>query len=297
MGILDVFRTRDVLYFPGCVCFHRYKERFELYQEIFSKLGVKFRVFDEYTCCGLEALEAGYESHARRLARKNLQLFQDGGVSEIITTSPNCLKMFLYEYPEFLPDWDIEVVNVWKLLIDRLESKHRLIKNKAMETVTFHDSCYLGRGCGIYDEPRKILELIGYEVKEMDNFREDSFCCGSCGGLVVVNPKLAGKVARERVLQAKRIGVKKMIVCGFENYDLMKRNCSGTGVEVLELSEVLGLALGIEVEESVKEEYIDGEDEVLDGEDRIVSEAKANVRLQEELKEGDRYSEVDDDRL
>ena len=50
-----------------------------------------------------------------------------------------------------------------------------------MEVVTYHDSCYLGRNCGIYEVPRNILKLIGYQIKEMDNSKENSFCCGSCG--------------------------------------------------------------------------------------------------------------------
>ena len=63
-----------------------------------------------------------------------------------------------------------------------------------MEVVTYHDSCHLGRCCSIYDEPRKILELIGYNVKELHNSRVNSICCGSCGGLARTNPGLANQV-------------------------------------------------------------------------------------------------------
>jgi Fe-S oxidoreductase len=155
--------------------------------------------------------------------------------------------------------------------LERLQNKHKLIKYKAMEIVGFHDSCYLGRYCGIYDEPRKILELVGYEVRELPDSRENSLCCGSCGGLPFFNPQLASRLAKERILQAKRLGIRKLIVCSFENYDLLKNNSDGS-VEILELSEVLALALGIKVKEEV-------------GEGQILEEAKANIELAEELKE------------
>ena len=161
-----------------------------------------------------------------------------------------------------------------------------------MDFVTFHDNCYLGRYCGIYNAPRKILELIGYEVKEMDNSKENSFCCGSCGGLIFSNPDLANKIAKERVLHAKRIGVKKMVVVGFENYDLLKKNIGNSGVEILEFSDVLASALGIGVDK-FDDEPIEEEEKILDvneaSEKKVLAETKANMRLREELKDEDYY--------
>jgi len=141
-----------------------------------------------------------------------------------------------------------------------------------MEVVTYHDPCYLGRYCKVYEEPRKILELIGYDIREMDNSKENSFCCGSCGGLPRISPVLANKIAEERILQVKRIGLKEMIVVGFENYSLLKNNSKD--IEVLELSEVLANALGIK--------KIDTLEEPIEGEERILLETKANIRLQDE---------------
>jgi len=278
MGLFSRFRTSNTLYFPGCLTFFKFKENFELYKKIFSKLGLNFKVINKQICCGLPIIEAGYEQEARRLARTNFDVFKEEKIKEIITNSPCCYKMFLQDYPKILPDWDVEIKNMWEIILNKLENKPHLIKYKAMQTATYHDSCYLGRYCGIYDAPRKILEIIGYEIKEMSDSRENSLCCGSCGGLTRTNPKLADEIAKERILQAKRIGMKKIIVSSLANYQLLKRNAPEIGVKILEFSEVLALALGIKIkEQDITEEELE--------EKKIILDAKENIQLEEEIKE------------
>ena len=188
--------------------------------------------------------------------------------------------LFVKNYPEILPYWDIEVVNIWKIILDKLIKKRWIVKENN-EIVTFHDSCYLGRYCGIYDEPREILELLGYEIKEMDNNRESSYCCGSCGGLARTSPELASKIAKERILHAKRIGVSKMIVAGFENYSLLKDNVGNTGIIVYELGQILADAIGIE--------YINPNKDNMDMEDKISVKTKENMQLKNEVINKDLY--------
>jgi len=256
MGIFSILGLEklDTLYYPGCMTYFKHKDNYELYKKIFSKLGIKTAWSENIICCGLPALEMGYEGEARKLARKKFELLKENGIKKIITNCPGCYKMFKHNYSEFLPDWNIEVTDIWKLILEKLMNKPKLIKYRADEKVTYNDSCYLGRYCGIYDEPRKILELIGYAIEEICDSRENSICSGSCGSLVIINLELADRIARQRLLQAKRTGVKKIIVSSMKNYDLLKKNAEGLGIEVLELSDVIAVALGIKIKEKAVEE-------------------------------------------
>jgi len=293
MGLFSFFVKSGNVYFPGGMTYYKHRDIYELYQKIFYKLGIGFNVLDEFVSCGIEAMESGYENEARKLARKNFSLIKDNGFHGIITTSPECYKMFLKHYPDIIFDWNISVLNTWGLILRELQRKPRLIKNPAMEEVCFQDNCYLGRGCGIYEEPRRILEVLGYEIVELHNSYEDSLCCGSCGGLTRTNLELANKIAREKILQVKRLGVKKLIVNSVENYDLLKKNEGELGVEVLELSGVLAEALEIQRVKFEKDEEVMGEED-------IYLEAKANEKLIEELEEedlSDEMEDLEDDRL
>jgi Fe-S oxidoreductase len=278
MGIFSILGLEkpDTLYYPGCMTYFKHKDNYEAYKKIFSKLGIKTLWSENIICCGLPAFEMGYEGEARKLARKKFELLKENGIKRIITNCPGCYKMFKQNYPEFLPDWDIEVVDVWRLILEKLINKPKLIKNGTEEKVTYDDSCYLGRYCGIYDEPRKILELIGYTIEEICDSRENSICAGSCGSLTIINPELADKIARQRLLQAKRTGAKKIIVASMQDYDLLKKNSEGLGIEVLELSGVLAKALNIQFSKEAKEEITEEPEEK-----ELTADAESDKKIEE----------------
>jgi len=51
--------------------------------------------------------------------------------------------------------------------------------------VTFHDSCNVARGMGMFDEPRYVVQNVCNHFYEMpaNTIREQTFCCGSGSGL------------------------------------------------------------------------------------------------------------------
>lgn len=65
--------------------------------------------------------------------------------------------------------------------------------------VRYHDSCKLGRGLGLYDEPRAVLTaILGRAPEELEDRRELSRCSGAGGALPTSHPELARGIAAAR---------------------------------------------------------------------------------------------------
>ena len=60
----------------------------------------------------------------------------------------------------------------------------RIKVDKTMNTtpVTFHDSCNNARSCGLFEEPRELLQLVCTDFKEMYPNRAENYCCTGGGG-------------------------------------------------------------------------------------------------------------------
>jgi Fe-S oxidoreductase len=62
------------------------------------------------------------------------------------------------------------------------EGRIRVDKTKNTTPVTFHDSCNNARSCGLFEEPRELLNLVCTDFREMYPNRSENFCCTGGGG-------------------------------------------------------------------------------------------------------------------
>ena len=71
-----------------------------------------------------------------------------------------------------------------------IEASHGFLKagklkmdpSKNPGAYTYHDPCNLGRGAGLYDEPRALLKAAVETFVEMTPNRQMNYCCGGGGG-------------------------------------------------------------------------------------------------------------------
>lgn len=151
---------------------------------------------DGGVCCGRPLKLSGEVDSARKMIDYNKELFRKHGISTLVTSCPICLRVFREEY-----DLEgIEVLHHSEYILRLMRQGRLRVGYSSERTFTYHDPCELGRGSGIYDEPRAVIEAVGV-LAEPDHTRKDALCCGSSVANTVINDAqqltIAQGVARE----------------------------------------------------------------------------------------------------
>jgi len=245
-------QTPEVLFWVGCAGSFdaRAQKITKAFATILEKAGVSFAILGkEEACTGDPARRAGNEFMFQMMAYQNIQILNGYAIKKIVTTCPHCFNILKNEYPVLGGQY--EVIHHTQFLQELIEQGKIKISDSNEwkgKSITYHDSCYLGRANEIYEAPRKVLESLDLELREMKRCKSKGLCCGAGGAQMFKEEEKGDKrVNMERAEEA--IATDAAFVasaCPFCNTmltDGIKNRSEEVKTEVLDIAEIIAKAI------------------------------------------------------
>ena len=176
--VSDINKER-IIYFAGCMTGLTPGIRKSM-EAILKKADIDYEMMDRDggICCGRPMLMTGRIEPAMQMVKKNTNIIRASGATTLLLSCPICYKIFKEQYKLE----GIEIIHHTEF-IDRLIAQGRLKISATDRKYVYHDPCELGRGCNVYEQPRKVIAAIG-ELTEAGKNRKESICCGGSLGSI-----------------------------------------------------------------------------------------------------------------
>jgi Fe-S oxidoreductase/FAD/FMN-containing dehydrogenase len=247
-------RSKNV-YFAGCTASYVENDIGMATVRLLDAAGIDFCYLGEKeSCCATPMLVAGkWELFVETMA-KNIQAVVDAGADTVISSCPACDLMWRHVYPVWAQkhgiEYKITAKHYSQVVTEKIEAGEFQFPENDMEptTVTWHDSCHIGRASGIYDPPRDLIQAIpNVNFVEMSHNREDAHCCGSVLTLIK-DPLVAHEIGKIRLDEATEAGADKVLaLCPCCEFQLrVSADKKQVPVEVVDLARFSASSLGYE---------------------------------------------------
>lgn len=211
---LPVDRPASVAFFVGCT--PSYVRR-TLARDTFAVLaasGLDFTLLGDEWCCGHPFMAAGQRERAAEVMRHNLEALKALGVERVVFECPGCMRAFRDDVPAVLGEpLPFEISHVTQEIARQLHDGRLCFDIYQSGTVvTYHDPCTLGRGLGLYDAPRSIIEAMpGMRLTEMPRHGRDAYCCGAGSFVRYDFPAFTDRTGDERLREAEATGAQVLL--------------------------------------------------------------------------------------
>ena len=213
-----------------------------------DKAGIDYACLgNEETCTGDSARRMGNEYLFQMMAQQNKETFEQYSFKKIVTQCPHCFTTLKNDYAEM--GIELDVVHHSQFIDDLIKADKIDPKPYIDEDITFHDPCYLGRHNDEYDAPRNVLQSVLNKgsIKEMEQSKSESFCCGAGGGNMWYEIKTGERINQNRVKQAVSTDAKTVAAaCNFCNImleDGVKTTGNENNINVLDIAEIVSKGL------------------------------------------------------
>ena len=212
----------------------------------FSYLGEK------ESCCAIPMLVAGKWDVFEGTMRRNIHAVKEAGADTVVSSCPACDMMWRQVYPVWAKklniDYGITARHYSEVIAEKIKSGQFVFpkKNGQSVTVTWHDSCHIGRVSHVFEPPRDLIKAMpNVNLVEMSHNREEAHCCGSVLTLIK-DPPVAAEIGQTRLEEALETGATKVLsLCPCCQFQLrVTADKKKVPLEVVDLARFAASSLG-----------------------------------------------------
>jgi L-lactate dehydrogenase complex protein LldF len=184
--------------FASCLVDRVLPEAGEALARILRAAGYRVEFPRDQWCCGLICSNAGDFERGSALFQRLVRALADSA-GPIVTPSASCFGAVTLDSIEWGPDPEAAATvrarlrDSTRFSLELLESRPELVRppDHPRTRVAYHDSCQSKRQLGLFSEPRRLLELAGYEVVDLP---DTAACCGFGGTFLLDWPRVADRM-------------------------------------------------------------------------------------------------------
>ncbi|MDM8000467.1 MAG: FAD-binding and (Fe-S)-binding domain-containing protein, partial [Dehalococcoidia bacterium] len=203
----------STVYFAGCTASYVENDIGMATVRLLDAANVDFSYLGEKeSCCAIPMLVAGKWDVFEGTMRRNIKAVKDAGADTVVCSCPACDMMWRQVYPVWAKklniDYGIKARHYSEVLAEKIKSGELVFPKKDGEslTVTWHDSCHIGRVSHVFEPPRDLIRTLpNVNLVEMPHNREAAHCCGSVLTLIK-EPPVAAEIGRTRLDEALEVG-------------------------------------------------------------------------------------------
>ena len=202
-------------FFSGCNLDFVFPATSESVVKVLQDLGVAVVFPEGQNCCGKPVLGMGDRDTGCKIAKKNIEVFEAANVDVIISACPTCAETLHKTYVELFqndPAWLARAeamaakVREFTSFVEAAYKKAGRLtpaKKKPLSRITYHDSCHMKRGLGVFEQPRALIQAAGYAFIEMKNCDK---CCGMAGAFGIKYSEISLPLLEEKITNIKNTG-------------------------------------------------------------------------------------------
>jgi glycolate dehydrogenase iron-sulfur subunit len=209
-------RRARVGLFVGCVMGALFGGVNEALHRVLRRNGCDVVTPSRQWCCGALNLHAGERRHARAMARRTIDVFENANVEAVVVDSAGC-GAEMKSYGELLAD-DPAYASRAVAFAAKVKDASEFLVGLGLCAdvghldcrVTYQDACHLAHGQHIRKEPRALLNAIpGVELVEMTG---SDRCCGAAGVYALTHPDMSGRILAEKMATIDATGAEMVVV-------------------------------------------------------------------------------------